>query len=160
MRPEYKKNIVEGVFNSVLCYCLPLFGGCNNSDVNTLQVQQNKAAQIVLRLPPRSNRDSMYDKLGWLTVNQLIVYHTLITVYRIRDSKEPEYLGNILGRTSRQGHNIIIVENIKLGLVKKSFTNRGAEQWNSLPESLRMEEKIGRFKKALKTWVMKNVTRF
>jgi hypothetical protein len=27
MRPEYKKNIVEGVFNSVLCYCLPLFGG-------------------------------------------------------------------------------------------------------------------------------------
>ena len=90
MRPEYKKNIVEGVFNSVLCYCLPLFGGCNNSDVNTLQVQQNKAAQIVLSLPPRHNREYMYNKLGWLTVHQLIVYHPLITVYRIRQAREPD----------------------------------------------------------------------
>ena len=26
MGSSSKKNIVEGVFNSVLCYCLPLFG--------------------------------------------------------------------------------------------------------------------------------------
>ena len=124
------------------------------------KVQQNKAAQIVLKLPPRSNRDNMYDKLGWLTVNQLIVYHTLISVYRIRDSKEPEYLANILGNTSRQGQNTIIVENIKLGLVRRSFTNRGARQWNMLPAALREEPKIGKFKKALKKWVLENVTRF
>ena len=160
MRPEYKKNIVEGVFNSVLCYCLPLFGGCNNCDVNTLQVQQNKAAQIVLSLPPRHNREYMYNKLGWLTVHQLIVYHTLITVYRIRQSREPEYLGNILGKTSRLGQNYIIVDNIKLGLVRNSFTYRGALQWNRLPPALRVEPKIGTFKKNLKKWILENITRF
>ena len=116
MEPSSKKTIVEGVFNSVLCYCLPLFGGMINSEVNSLQVQQNKAAQIVLRLPPRHNREYMFNQLGWLTVNQLIVYHTSIMVYRIRQNKEPEYLADILGRTSRLGENIIIVENIKLGL--------------------------------------------
>ena len=31
-----KKNIVQGVFNSVLCYCIPLFGGCNKSEMNVL----------------------------------------------------------------------------------------------------------------------------
>ena len=31
MNRNNKKNIVEGVFNSVLCFCLPLFGGCNKS---------------------------------------------------------------------------------------------------------------------------------
>ena len=31
MNPASKKIIVEGVFNSMLYYCLPLFGGCLNS---------------------------------------------------------------------------------------------------------------------------------
>ena len=69
MSNSSKKNIVQGMFNSVLCYCLPLFGGCKQSEVEILQVQQNRAAQ--------TNRDLMYDRLNWLTVQQLIVYHTL-----------------------------------------------------------------------------------
>ena len=126
-----KKNIVQAVFNSVLCYCLPLFGGCSNLELKTLQVMQNKAAQITLSLPPRSHRDHMYDRLKWLTVNQLIVYHTLLSIHRIKHSGEPEYLANILGKSSRQVVGGIIVENNKQGLVRKSFTFRGAEQWNS-----------------------------
>ena len=39
MNKEKKKNIVEGVFNSVLCYCLPLFEDCNKAEVKMLQVQ-------------------------------------------------------------------------------------------------------------------------
>ena len=160
MKSSAKKNIVHGVFNSVLCYCLPLFGGCDNSEISSLQVQQNKAAQIVLSLPPRHNREYMFNQLGWLTVNQLIVYHTNIAVYKIRKSMEPEYLANILGKTSRLGKNYIIVENIKLGLTRKSFTVRGALQWNKLPPDLRSEPKLGAFKKSLKKWVLENVPRF
>ena len=160
MGSSAKKGIVEGIFNSVLCYCLPLFGGCTNSEVKTLQVQQNKAAQIVLSLPPRSHRNTMYDKLNWLTVNQLIVYHTLISVHRIRLKGEPEYLADILGKTSRQAGEDIIVENIKLGLVRKSFTFRGAIQWNKLPPDLRREPKIGKFKKRLRDWIGENIERF
>ena len=33
MNKNIKRNIVEGVFNSVLCYCLPLFGGCDEADI-------------------------------------------------------------------------------------------------------------------------------
>ena len=42
-----KKTVTEGVFNSVLGYCLPLYVGCDAGQVKTLQVLQNKAAQIV-----------------------------------------------------------------------------------------------------------------
>ena len=160
MRSSSKKNIVEGVFNSVLCYCLPLFGECNSSDLKALQVQQNKAAQIVLSLPPRSHRDNMYDRLNWLTVNQLVVYHTLLSVHRIRQSEEPEYLASILGKTSRQVRGGIIVDNHKLGLARKSFTIRGAEQWNKLTTDLRVETKLSKFKQGLRKWVAGNVTRF
>ena len=40
-----RKNVVQGIFNSVLCYCLPLFGGCTIAEIMALQVQQNQAAQ-------------------------------------------------------------------------------------------------------------------
>ena len=153
-----KQTIVQGVFNSVLCYCLPLFGGCNVSEVQALQVQQNRAARIVLNLPPRTSREYMFDKLGWMTVQQLIAYHTLITVFRIRQSKEPEYLAVVLGRDNKWGN--IIVENSTLSLYKNSFVPRGSVLWNKLPRHLKIEKKIGKFKKELRKWVANNVEKF
>ena len=41
------KTISEGWVNSVLVYCLPLFGGCELSDLKDLQVIQNKVAGMV-----------------------------------------------------------------------------------------------------------------
>ena len=153
-----KKTIIQGVFNSVLCYCLPLFGGCNQSEINALQVQQNRAAQIVLSSPPRTSRDWMFDRLGWMTVQQLIAYHTLIAIYRIRQSKEPEHLANILTRDNVYGH--IIMKNSRLVLYRNSFIFRGSLLWNKLPGPLRNIEKIGNFKKDVRSWVEAHVVRF
>ena len=152
MSKSSKKNIVQGVFNSVLCYCLPLFGGCNISEVQSLQTR------IVLNLPPRSSRQSMFDKLNWMTVNQLIAYHTLIAVYRIRNSQEPEHLASQLRNDNYRGN--IIVKNSQLGLYKKSFVPRGSTLWNKLPEELKNSRKIGKFKMDLRKWVGVNVARF
>ena len=122
------------------------------------QVLQNKAAQIVKRSPPRAHRDSMYDSLGWLTVNQLVVYHTALTVYRIRQSNEPEYLAEQLQFDNRNGR--VIVPNIKLGLAQKSFCYRGADTWNMLPIEIRKARKLGEFKASLKKLVQNNISRF
>ena len=98
------KVITQGIFNSVLVYCQPLFGGCDKNELNSLQVLQNKAAQIVTKSPPRSIRNPMFDKLGWLSVNQLVAYHSLIQVYKIRKSEEPEYPHGILSNDNRNGN--------------------------------------------------------
>ena len=146
-----RKMIVQGVFNSVLCYCLPLFGGCSTGEVQALQVQQNQAAQMVLRLPPRTRRSLMYNKLNWLTVNQLIAYHTLIAVYRVRKSREPEYLAVSMCRDNKQGN--IVMKKTELGLYRNSFVFRGSLTWNKIPDTLRTHKKISRFKTGLKEWV-------
>ena len=153
-----KRSIVQGLFNCVLCYCLPLFGGCNSSEVKVLQSHQNRAGRIVLNLPPRFNRDSMFSMLGWMTVQQLIVYHTVLAVYRIRNSREPEYLARALNRDNYRGN--IVVQNTRLGLYKKSFIPRGSTLWNGLPKELRKTKKIGSFKKELRRWIMDNISRF
>ena len=88
----------------------------------------------------------------------MIAYHTLIAVYRVRQSKEPEYLAQSLCRDNKQGN--IVMENIKLGLYRTSFIFRGSVMWNELPKSLRSQEKIGKFKIELKKWVIEHVSRF
>ena len=158
MGKNCRKNIVQGLFNSVLCYCLPLFGGCNSSDIQLLQTQQNRAGRIVLNLPPRFNRDTMFDMLGWMTVFQLVAYHTLLTIFRIRRSKEPEYLARALCRDNYSGN--IIVENSRLGLYKKSFVQRGSTLWNSVPPDIRRIPSTAAFKAKLKKWVHESISMF
>ena len=43
------KAVSEGIFGSVLQYCLPLIGECSKTEINNLQILQNKAAQLVTR---------------------------------------------------------------------------------------------------------------
>ena len=127
-------------------------------ELKDLQVIQNKAAQLVTHSPPRAIRNPMYDQLDWLTVNQLIRYHTLLAVYRIRMTKEPEYFAASLCNDNRNGN--IIVQKTKLSLALKSFKIRGACQWNALPASIRKLENIGTFKKEVKTWIKQHIPRF
>ena len=155
---KIRNTITIGIFNSVLVYCLPVFGGCNVDEIKDLQILQNRAAQVVTHSPPRSHRNEMFDKLKWLTVSQLIVYHTLLTVYKIRQTREPEYLANFLLNDNRLGS--IIVVNTTLGLAKKSFVWRGSENWNTLPLTLRRIGKLGLFKTRVKQWVYENIPRF
>ena len=152
------KTVCEGIFGSIMVYCLPLIGGCTKVELRSIQVLQNKAAQLVTRQAPRTNRDYMYDKLDWLTVNQLIVYHSLLQVHRVRFSQEPEYMNQFLNKDSRTGR--ICIPKINLTLVMESFMYRGATLWNSLPSDIRRIKKIRSFKKEIRTWIKMNMPRF
>ena len=54
---ELRKRITEGIFTSVLVYCLPVFGGCDKAEVEALQIMYNKAARLVTHAPcPTENK--------------------------------------------------------------------------------------------------------
>ena len=152
------KLVAEGIFNSLLTYCIPLWGCCEASDIRSLQVLQNVVARHVLKRPVRSQRSELYDSLGWMTVHQLAVYHSLLIVMKIRKTMEPEYLFDQLSHENFRGK--IIVPNTHLSLAKKSFCWRAAECWNKLPEDMKNSECFRKFKKELKDWVCNNVMRF
>ena len=155
---DTRKTITEGMFNSVLVYCLSVFGGLDKCEVKEVQVLQNKAARLVCLAPPRARRVELYKKLGWLSVNQLISYHDLITVFRIRNSSEPEYLAEFLRNDNRNGS--IVVPNQRLSVTQKSFVFRGSTLWNQLPLNVRNSAKIGSFKRGVKQWIISNIDQF
>ena len=153
-----KKTVAEGIFISVMNYCLPLYGGLPKNKIQEIQTLQNKAARLVCGAPPRSDRSALFKHLGWLTFNQLITYHILLMIKRVRISKEPDYLYRLLSKDSRNGR--IMVENTALSLATRSFCYRGANEWNKLPLELRRKDKIDSFKKALRKWIEENVPMF
>ena len=97
----------------------------------------------------------MYETLKWLTVKQLIFYHSVITIFKIRKNNEPEHLASIFSQDNR--NNRIVIPNLDLTLAQKSFTIRGAESWNQIPIEIRSPQKIGTFKKFAKKWILENV---
>ena len=153
-----RKTIAEGIFISVLTYCMPLWEGGDKGDTQDLQALQNRAAQHVLLLNRRSNRNQMYDSLDWLSVHQLVFYHTVMTVYKIRQTGQPEYLADKMKQDNYRGN--LIVPTTELTLVKNSFCFRGGESWLALPAAIRKIEKMAPFKKALKSWTKENIKRF
>ena len=155
---ELRKRITEGMFTSVLVYCLPVFGGCDKFELEALQIMQNKAARLVTHASQRTSRREIFNQLNWLTVHQLVFYHSALSTFRIRGNKEPEYLSTILTRDNRAER--IIIPNTNLTLAKNSYCYRGAAQWNSLPEYIRKTKKIGQFKGSLKKWINLNVPQF
>ena len=153
-----RKVLVDGMFHSVLTYCLPLFGGCAQSELDSLQVLQNRAARFVLNCPPRFHREDMFDKLGWLTVRQLIAYLSLVLVQRVKESNEPEFLAACFRRVNHNGH--ILVHNTPLELYRSSFVYRTSILWNKLPRSLHEEKREKSFKKNVKCWIINTCERF
>ena len=155
---QQRKLVADGLLNSVLAYCLPLFGGCTQSEVKDLQILQNKAARIVCHAPYWASRKMMFDHLDWLTVRQMVHYFTLIAVYRMEKTGEPEHFSKCFRTVNKRGS--IIVKHTKLSLFKHSFRLRGSTQWNDLPMRIRNLDKLASFKKYLRQWIKENVPRF
>ena len=153
-----RKRITEGMFTSILVYCLPVFGGCDKFEMEALQIMQNKAARLVTHAQQSTSRVDIFSQVGWLTVNQLVVYHSALSTFRIRQAQEPEYLHDVMSRDNRVDR--IIVPNTNLTLAKNSYCYRAASQWNSLPEHIRRNRRIGQFKSQLKQWILQNIPKF
>ena len=131
----------------------------------SLQKIQNKAARIVTRANWFTPTEDLLLQCGWLSVNQLIVYHSLILVYKVLDKKSPVYLYEKLSGVFPYKTRFSTQEKIRIGgsqpalreLSQRSFICRSSKQWNQLPALLKISPTVKIFKKELFKWVLNNV---
>ena len=156
--------IADGVFMSKLSYLIALWGGCGVVMKKSLQIIQNKVAQAVTRRDWSVSSKELLSQCGWLSVNQLAFYHSVLLVFKVRQSREPRYLYNMhnswsYSYTTRQAENglVRVVQKPKLELTRESFRLRAANSYNQLPANIRTCTKVELFKKMVKTWTMENI---
>ena len=87
-----RKMIAEGIFMSKLTYLIALWGGCGVGLRKSLQSIQNKTAQAVTRCDWSVSSKELLRQCGWMSVNQLIFYHSVLLVFKVKQSKHPRYM--------------------------------------------------------------------
>ena len=147
---------------SKLVYLIQLWGGCSDYLLDFLQILQNRAARMVTRLSWYTPISTLLKQCGWLSVRQLVHYHSLLLVYKMLQEGKPAYF---LGKfnsdfpyrtriTSANG--LRKTDKIKSDPRKFGVVNRTTEDWNKLPIGLKTEISVNKFKQKLKKYVGEN----
>ena len=155
-------SAANGIFMSVLAYLIPLWGGCEAYLVRALQVLQNRAARQVTKLSWFTPSRKLLKQCNWLSIKQLIFYHSALTVFRTTRTKTPLYLSQHLNTghpfpTRLAAGGGLRVEGIHGGLVSKSFLIRAAKDFNIIPANIRICKTLPAFKQQLKKWIKANI---
>ena len=158
---KQRKTVADGIFMSKLIYMIQVWGGCKKYLLKSLQVIQNKAARAVTKLERDTPVGTLMSQCGWLSINQLIWYHTVVLVHRIRHSEVPKYLYNMYNfseekviETRQAVLKLISLKNPKAPkyeLTRRGFRWRSFQDYNILPLDIRSISNIDTFKKQVKT---------
>ena len=147
------KSIVEPYFR----FCCPVWGSCGVTALGKLQTLQNRAARIVTDSSFKTSASPIIEKLGWLTVNDLIETETLKMVYKSKNQLAPEYLNSMFiklsefrNRQLRDSNTDLYVPLLKSACGQKSFSYRGAKLWNSQQTEVKKAKSLTQFVKLLK----------
>ena len=160
-----KLMVANGIFISKLSYLISLWGGCEGFLIKALQIMQNKAARCVTGLGWFTPTNQLLARCNWLSVKQMIFYHTVLQAHVSITSGAPRYFKEKLGnnfpyqtRLSTSG-GIRFADNFdgKKSLSHQSFFYRAVRDYNSIPGGLRSIKIIPKFKTKLKEWIRSNI---
>ena len=157
-----RKMIAEGIIMSNILYIITVYGSCSNYLLSLLQVVQNSAARCVTRLPWNTRVSVLLGQCGWMSVRQLVLFHTMVLTFKIKKDKKPEYLYKKMSckfnyeTRLASGNAIRTTEKIESDARRRSFVPRSTREWNAMPVKLRIIETVYEFKKELRTWILQN----
>ena len=157
--------IANGIFCSKLIFQISLWGGTEDYLLKALQIVQNKAARAVTRRGKYTPVAELLRQCGWLSVKQLVFYHSVVLIYKTILTTYPKYIYSKLSTQFPYNTRLAQTESVRMGedfkskleLTEKTFMNRATVSYNQLPPELRRIPTLDNFKPKLKEWVQENV---
>ena len=152
---------------SKLIYLIEVWGGCENYLLKALQVIQNRALRIVTKQGNRTSIRVMLNHCGWLSVSQLVFYHSVVMLHKTRLTDFPKYLYNMYQfddepmRKPRLAQlNLVklrVPQIFKSELTRTGFKWRSIQCYNQLPLSTRSVKDITKFKQMARSWTKEHI---
>ena len=158
------KSLIKQL-TSKLIFQISLWGGAEGYLLDALQKVQNKAARLVTRRGKYTPVVELLRHCGWLSVRQLAFYHSIIQVYKSKQTTYPKYIHSKLAADFPYNTRLADSKAVRMGaefkskleITEKSFMPRATVNYNLLPTSIRQIETVEAFKEKLKAWVSENV---
>ena len=154
------------MFMSKLIYLMPLWAGCEEYLINSLQVAQNKAARLALHCPlgVRQSTERLHASLSWLRVEERLACNLVSFLRNICYNKEPVCLYSQLQYVrDRHDHNTrqatrgdMVKEKPRTNAVCRTVMYRAITIWNTLPTRITEAPSKASFKRFLKIHLTNN----
>ena len=176
MPKEKLKMMAEGIFFSLLNYCIEVYGNVwglatyddqtRNSiaftkDDNTkLQILSNKVLRSLTGLDWDTPVSVLHATSGQLSVQQRTAMFTLISVHKAIHKKQPSYNHSRLQPNQTQENARSQARprvEYKLSLSRGGFYYRGSRLYSQLPANITQQVKQSVFKTEVKQWVSRNI---
>ena len=147
--PAVILTLVSALVVSQVRYCVSIYGGTTKQNVSRIQKVLNYAAKVVFGRKKYDHVSDLLGRLGWLSAEELVSYHSLSLVHKVRCSGEPEVLaaelttvaearGRDLAAVTRQDRQLFVPRS-RTEMGKRRFRCRGPAQYNALsPDLLRL----------------------
>ena len=91
----------------------------------------------------------LLDKLGWLSIYQLAIYHSVLLYWKIKNKQEPKRTIELLQLSQ--------YSKPRIELTSRIWSKSASTYFNKLDPNVQNLKKIGAFKRALKNWIKQNV---
>lgn len=165
-------TVGESLFNSKIRYGIAVYGSVQVfiedpkcSQMQILQTLQNTLMRIVLGVKrlDRVAIAELLEKTGYLSVNQLATYHTLIEMYNVIANKSIPNICDKITRCQNEFYNTRqnYSGNVTVPWVKKKknqgFSTKGAKLWNLLPTQIKSLGRKKSFASSVKKWIIDNI---
>ena len=148
LRYKINKWSAEIIYTSMIKphfeYCSTILYLCKDSDIQKLQVLQNRAMRIILKCHKRTHKTEMRNKLNWLSVEQTIMLNVLCLIFKIKNKLMPNYLNVNLSYVSDVYSNMSLRNSSNFRpqqyLSKNSQKNvffKGVKEYNNIPQEIK-----------------------
>ena len=141
-----------------LSYCVPVWGNCNQSKMNSLIKLQKKSVRICTGSQYLDHTAPLFKKLNILVFDDLYSYHTALLGFYYFQNLLPFQISQMfcincnVHRYNTRNSNFFHLFRVNSTFVKKSVRFSFPVVWNSIPSDIRSYKNLRLFKKSLKRY--------
>lgn len=151
------------LIHSYLTYCTIIWGNTYKSNINKLQILQNKSIRLIFNDIDYTNTTNLFNKFNILKIKNIHKLQSAVFIFKYRHNLLPPlfYLNKFFEiLTTKSNLNLRNKENIYIQYASTNtriFTIKfaGPRFWNSLPHEIKNSNHITSFKKEVKNYLTK-----
>ena len=147
---KVKLQLVNGLILSRLNYMICIWGNTSNSTKLKAQTVLNSAARFVNGSNKTTRIKTLMEECNWMTIEELTIYFSMMNTWKTIWNQIPHYM---TAKIQIDNQMKISTTTPRLQGTALSYRWSSINRWNILPETLRRQVQLSKFKTGLKKWI-------
>lgn len=148
--------VYNALVESILSYCITIWGGLFNNVLRNLQVVQNTILKVIFKKPRLHATSALYAESRLLDIRNIYTYNCLLWLYNNKDYARVENI--YMTRTMANQH--IIVPLVKRAHLQRFVFYLVPHFYNLIPQELKTIGNKNKYKRKLKSYLLDNPSVF